>query len=278
GDLDVYLCHDSGPEVNGNLLLENDGAGGLAPATDQRGLDVVTFCMGISWGDVNADGLMDAYLSTMTEHYLLLRDPSGGYYDVSAASRVPSYIVDVGTMQMGWGTSFVDVENDGRMDLVLGTADFSAGEPESYPLWYLRQQENGRFEEVSIDFGLPQQTGARGLLTQDINGDGLVDFLLGDMARTPYLLLSDGCTAANWMEVTAPDGTEIVLESEGVVRAALATSDPGFSASGFPTAHFGLGSSESVDRITLRIPGGEVVVLEGPIEARRRLSWTPTTP
>ncbi len=278
GDMDSYLCHDSGPEVNGNLLLENDGSGGLEPATNQRGLDVVTFCMGVSWGDVNADGLMDAYLSTMTQHHLLLRDASGAYYDGAAAAGFPGYFMGEGTMQMGWGTALVDVDNDGRVDLVLGTSDFSAGTPMHYPVWLLLQQEDGTFEDASVSYGLPQQTGVRGLLAQDLNQDGVVDFLVGDMARTPYLLLSDGCTAANWMEVTAPDGTQVTMESAGTKRTALATYDPGFSATGPATVHFGLGETAVVDRITLHLPGGDTVVKEGPLEARRRLVWERVLP
>jgi len=277
GDLDAYLCHDNGPQLNGNVLLENDGAGGLESAANQRGLDVVTFCMGTSWGDVNNDGLLDAYLATMDEHYLMLRDPGGSYYEASNTAQFPTYVAGFGANQMGWGSSLVDIDNDGLVDLLLGTSDFSDGNPTPYPLWLLHQQSDGTFAEISESLGLPQNAGPRGVITQDLNQDGVVDFLVGDMFRSPYLFLSDGCTASNWLEVQAPDGTQVLVESGGVRRVALITTDPGYGASVLPKAHFGLGEADSIDRITLALPGGTEVALDGPIEPRRRLSWTPTS-
>ncbi len=266
GDLDLYICND-GPTDQPNRPLCNDG--GTFSACDARGADVATYCMGVSTGDMNADGRLDLYIGASGEHRLLI-DSAGGFYDDTAA-RIGLPFDDG---QMVWGSAMVDLNNDGRTDLLSANADFTMGDGR-WPLWAFLQQEDGHLAEVGESLGFPRQSGGRAVATADLNGDGVLDIVMGDMTRPPWLFVSQGCTAEGWLEVTAPPDTLVVVEADGITRAALTSRGPGYAASTPPIAHFGLGDAERIDRVTLRLPDGSEEILEGPLAPRRRLTFTP---
>ena len=114
------------------------------------------------------------------------------------------------------------------------------------------------------------------MLAQDWNGDGVVDLLLSDMGRTPWLFESAGCGAGAWVSVEAPSGAEVrVIVDGGQTRAALATREPTFSAVGPSIVHVGLGAAEQIERVEIRPLWGEPVTLVGPLSPRRHIRWSP---
>ncbi|MFT5682940.1 MAG: hypothetical protein ACI8RZ_003864 [Myxococcota bacterium] len=263
---DVHICND-GPngEPDRVLCASDDGFYDC----DTQGANVALFCMGTAIGDINRDGLLDLYLSASEGHALLLNSEQG-FYDATAAM----FSLEFDSDQMGWGAAIVDLNNDGLPDLLSANGDFSMRDGQ-WPLWAFLQSDDGQFTESGEQLGFPQLTGGRGVIVQDLNGDGVVDVLMGDMARPPWLLLSDGCTDASWITLAAPPQSIVTVEADGEKYTALITDDPGYGASAPATLHIGLGTKKSIDRIELQIPGYGPVHLEGPITPRRQLTWTP---
>jgi hypothetical protein len=269
GAPDVYVCNDHGQEIAPNRLFHNDGTGRLAPALDQLGLDLPQSCMGVAWGDADADGTLDAYLSVSSINYLLLGSDTG-FYDAAAANGLVGYPGP----RMAWGASFGDLDNDGREDLVAGTSCFRAPGMEPFSAFWWMQGDEGFVDEDDAR-GIALDSGSRGVVLRDLNGDGVLDAALGDALRSPWVYLSTGCTADAWVEVDGPPGSTVVVESEGVARAGLLAIDSGWASSAGAHLHIGLGDARTIDRITLTPPWGDPVVLEGPLAPRRRVSWEP---
>ena len=272
GILDVYVCNDQGASFGGNTLLLSDGSGNLTMA-DAPGLDVTTDCMGISHGDINQDGRLDTFLTALDRHWMLVADETGAY-DIALASMPP-----LQGAQMGWGSSMVDIDNDGRTDLIVATSEFSSLEPTGHPLLYLQQLEDGTFLEVGEWVGLPTEANTRAVLTRDLNDDGIVDILASDFASGPRLLLSNGCGTANWIEVDGPAGGVVTVQAGGRTWTQLLTHTPGWSVSVQPRVHVGIGEEDSIDLVTLTLPsadGPRTVALVGPLEPNQRLRWSDT--
>ena len=269
GILDLYACNDFGAEWGGNVLLTGTADGGFVLKPD-TGLEIAMHCMGVSAADFDADGQVELFI-TGTERSLLLQEIDGSWYDLSATLGMPAHVHE----QMGWGSSFVDIDNDGAVDLLVGTSDHAGMGALSFEWRYLHQ-EDGRLVERGADIGLPVAAGVRAVLTWDLNGDGVLDLLGADfMRQQPWVFLSTGCTADRWLAVDAPSATRVQVVAGGITREAVATDAPGFAASQPARAWFGLGGTETVDTIRLDIPGVGQAVLEGPIPARQVLRWTP---
>lgn len=270
GDTDIYACNDFGWEIRPNQVLTNDGSGALAPG-DARGADVATNCMSTSFGDLDGDGLLDLYVGGTNYQYVLL-DSAIGYIDYRASWGVPV----LSEPEMPWGTAVLDYDNDGRFDLLVSSSEHSyVQDNEAFAIHLYRQEGPGSWAAVDAEAGLPQQTSARGLLARDFNGDGVLDILAADMERSPWLLLSEGCTAASWLELRAPEGSIARVMAGGVLRTGLVTGHPGFGGYGPPSVHFGLGDADEVDWVTIEVPRVGTVALKGPIAARRRIEWSP---
>jgi hypothetical protein len=140
----------------------------------------------------------------------------------------------------------------------------------------LQQSTSGEWSEVGDDWGLPQETGSRGLIAHDLNEDGILDLLAADFERDPWVLLSDGCTSNNWVQVEAPTGTIVTAVAGDQRWMAIANRHQGFGSSQPPVAHIGLGEIEEVDYIHLQVPWYGEAWLVGPSTTRRRLAWSPT--
>lgn len=126
GDPDLYVVNDvrgdgDGGRTPGNLLLRNDGVGcGGICFTDvsvPAGADVRADGHGLAVADLEGDGDPDLLISNggwQTGPTLLLENRGGRFREVGRARAA-----NVG--EWAWGTGFVDVDLDGRLDAVLGT-------------------------------------------------------------------------------------------------------------------------------------------------------------
>ena len=263
-DLDIYMCNDFGENIAPNRWLYNDF--GEFYLDESRGSDVVAHCMGVSLADLDHNGYLDMYVAGNGNQFLLLGDESG-WYEAQAQWSMPSFI----SLQMPWGSQFLDYDNDGFLDLMVSTSDFAHAGSQLFPVWMLRQSSPGTFTEVGKELGLPQEAGGRGVIAHDINRDGLLDFLIADAFGDPWMFLSQGCTQENWLEINAPSGSIVRVQAGGKEWLMVASSDPGFAVYQPSTIHIGLGAITQVDQIDVSIPYVGTAQLFGPISVRRRL-------
>lgn len=267
GNQDAYLCNDMGAEVAPNRLFLGDGTT-LVPHSGE-GLDQRLSCMGTSWGDIDGDGTLELYIAESVHHLLMKSDDAGNWYDIANSMGLST--TPFGPHTMSWGSTIADFDNDTQMELVDGIGDFWTLDQEpNAPVWFERDSD-GQFQDISQSRGLPTAANARGILAQDINRDGLLDLIMGDANRSPWIFLSAGCSEDNWMEISAPIGSEVKIEAGDHIFAARIDTESGWASSGPATAHIGLGSLQSVDRVILTLSNGDERVLEGPLSTRRRL-------
>jgi len=140
GDPDAYVANDFAP----NFMFENDG-GVFVDVTRETNAEDVGFGMGISWGDYDRDGDQDAYVSNMyskagnrilksidglNETFLrmaagnsLLELKNGSFERVSSIEGPGMHVEMAG---WSWGSQFVDVDNDGWLDLYALSGHYTA--------------------------------------------------------------------------------------------------------------------------------------------------------
>jgi hypothetical protein len=270
GHLDATVCNDMGNIAAPNRVFLGDGALGLTPR-EGDGLDLRLSCMGLSWGDTDADGALELFVAESRAHYLLDHEGDGAWYATAAAEGL---VARFGPRDMVWGSTLEDFDNDGRMELFAANGDFWIADAVPHRSWWYAFSPDGPAEDILDTRGFPEAH-ARGVLARDLDGDGLPDLVVSDSHRTPHVLMSDGCTADAWLEVDAPPGSEVVVEADGVRRAARVDTESGWATAGDARAHVGLGDAGSVERVTVTFPGGVTDVLEGPFTPRRRITVRP---
>jgi len=141
GDMDVYLANDFAP----HNLLRNDGNGHFTDVTEETGTADLGFGMGASWGDYDNDGRQDLYTTNMystagrriTEEMgemaaemapmargnSLFRNLSPRFAKVSGLEPPALTVERAG---WGWGSQFVDVDNDGYLDIYALSGYYTA--------------------------------------------------------------------------------------------------------------------------------------------------------
>ena len=137
--------------------------------------------MGVACGDANGDGRPDlAVTNFYDELTTLYRNMGHGFFaDTSAASgtTIPSRYL------LGFGTSFLDYDNDGHLDLATANGHVNDSRPlypYAMPTLLLAGIESGRFVDALTAAGQPFSTPrvGRGLAAGDLDNDGNVDFLI----------------------------------------------------------------------------------------------------
>ncbi len=144
GDQDVYLAND----YAANAMLRNEGGGRFVDATLETGTADIGFGMGASFGDYDRDGRQDLYVTNMfskagrrvtqlagdigspfapmAQGNTLFRNLPGGFEPVSGLAPPKLQVARAG---WGWGGQFVDVDNDGYLDIYT-LAGFVTAPPE----------------------------------------------------------------------------------------------------------------------------------------------------
>ncbi len=266
GDQDVYIANDLGMNYGTSTLLRSEG-GGLVDATEDCFCEVPTAAKGIDIGDYNRDGRPDLYVTGTPLVTLLSQAADGAWVDVSATTEA-SQLQGEAT---AWGGGFLDYDNDGYLDILSAQGDRwnEGNENARYDVaLQLLRQVDGIFVDTAAEVGLTAAGSFRAALAVELNGDGVQDLVVSQMDGRAYLYLSQGCTSAGWIDIEAPLGSVVSVQTGETVQTDWVRRDAGYLASRVAPLHFGLGEVRAVDAIRVRTPKGEVVV-EGPIEARR---------
>ena len=276
---DVYIVNElavdptkSETRPEGNFFLRNVD-GNLELANEDCLCSVRHDGMGAGLGDFNRDGRPDLMLAATGANLLLQQLEDQTYVEVAQATGADT--LDGTIASMAWGAIFVDFDNDGLQDIAVTEGD----------LWHIntenpiikdmafnvvRQVEPGRFE-LANEHGFGQMGSWRTVVAADHNSDGVLDFIVSDVEHRPLLLLSDGCTADNWIQVEAPHGSRIDISAGDETWTGWANTASSFGGAVEPVAHFGLGEVDTIDGIVVQRPDGVILRYEESIEARRRV-------
>jgi len=195
-------------------LYRNDGKGRFEDVTKEAGLDRTFYGQGAAIGDYDNDGDLDVYITAISRGYLFRNDGKGRFEDVTEAANAKG--------PNGWltGAAFLDVENDGDLDLFIGnyvtwTPEIDKaqgfqlsglgrayGPPTEFngSLCALLRNDGGRFSDVSETSGVQVRTPDQkvplgkslGVAPFDIDGDGLVDVAVSNDTVQNFLFHNKG--------------------------------------------------------------------------------------
>ena len=148
GDPDLYCANDLAPDN----LFRNEGDGNFVDVTNDAGLTTMGFAMGASWGDYDEDGRTDLYITNMyskagrritgqidgiDERIVagalgnwLYRNTGETFEKTSGSSDGQLQVEAAG---WGWGSQFVDVDNDGRLDIYAPNGYYTAADEIAVP-------------------------------------------------------------------------------------------------------------------------------------------------
>lgn len=279
GRIDLFVANDSMPQ----FLFRNAGAGVFAEVALEAGVayddDGRTFAgMGTDAEDYDGDGWPDIIVTTLSlERYALFRAVGKGRFEYASH---PSG-VGAGTLQnSGWGTKFVDFDNDGRRDLfaaqshVLDTVSRARqGFDYLQPPLMLRN-EGPSFSDVSASLGpaFAHPAAGRGAALADLDDDGDVDIVIANLDGRPTLLRNDGGNANHWLTVSL-HGTRSnrqgigaivsVVDEHGVTQSGICSTTSSYQSASDNRVHFGLADAKTAQRVEVRWPSGAVQVLTG---------------
>lgn len=282
---DILIANDAKP----NSLWINGRDGTFRNEAGRRGIAYNAMGgadanMGIATGDVDGDGLLDIFITHLTEenNALWKQGPRGLFQESTAAAG----LANTAWRGTGFGTVFADFDQDGFSDLAIVNGRVRRGGqtggmaqqiiPELGPHWSAygdRNQlfanvGNGTFRDVSPGnapfCGTPVV--GRGLACGDIDGDGAMDLLVTAVATPARLYRNVAPRRGHWLMVRAMDpalggrdayGAEVSVQAGG--RRQVSWINPGYSyaCSNDPRAHFGLGQAGRVDAITVLWPDGK---------------------
>ncbi len=275
GRLNLIVANDTdgnGYFVNetenlGEPPLFREGAMGSGLAFDRDGLTQA--CMGIAAGDVNADGLIDLFVTNYHDeaNTLYLQQPGSLFRDASqeAGLREPSLPM------LGFGTQFLDGELDGHPDLIVTNGHVGDYRNDGIPYHmrpqYFRNLGAGRFVELSADSLGPyfqQVFLGRGLARLDWNRDGREDVVVSHLDAPVALLTNRTSDAGHCLAIRLKGvagsrdaiGTTVRLASDDQTWSRQLTAGDGYQASNQRQLIFGLGACDRVDELIVQWPSG----------------------
>lgn len=212
GDLDLYLVQadrpplaEGGPGESDRLYLNESKGDKLKfiDATAAYQLKAFSYGMGVAVADVDADGLLDVYVTNFGPNQLWRNTGKGTFEDFSAAS---------GTHDSSWSTSasFFHMDQDGLPDLYVanyvrysqqlhkrcrneaGVVDYcgpSSFEDATDRLY--KNLGNGRFKDVTEEMGIQKGLGASlGVVAGDFDRNGSMDLFVACDADPNLLWLN----------------------------------------------------------------------------------------
>ena len=275
GRIDLYVANDGSANSlwlnEGDLRFIDDAFLAGAAVNADGGMEAG---MGVDAGDYNRSGAEDLFITHMRRetNTLYRNDGQGWFTDVTSASGLGAPSLP----STGFGTAWVDLDNDGWLDLVAINGAVvveedlvAAGDPFPYhqPDQLFLNQGNGRFVDVSRRAGPALQAShvGRGLAVGDINNNGRTDLVIVNINGPARVLLNRKAAGRHWLglELTDADGrralTQTVAwlqEEDDLALRRRSRADGSYASANDPRVLFGLGNDDRPRSVEVHWPNG----------------------
>ena len=277
GKLDAYIADDSTP----NLFYRNDGSKfaevGLESGTAVSGDGSEQGSMGVAVGDYNHTGRFSIFVTNFADEYNTLYRNDGEYNftDVSFAAKV----AQTSRPFVGWGAGFFDLDNDGWLDLLVvnghvypQVSEFLSGAKYRQPKILHVNNGDGSFCDGTNQGGaaLSEMRASRGAAFGDLDNDGQIDAVVGELDGSPMVLHNEGDKSNHWitLELSATKGSPLAIGAKvkvttgSVVQTEEVRSGTSYLSQSDLRVHFGLGKATKADSIEIRWTDGKTETLK----------------
>lgn len=234
--------------------------------------------MGIDAADFDNDGWPDVLITTLSnETYPLYRNNGDLSFTWVTNS---SSLGQITILYSGWGTRFIDADNDGLRDAfvaqshVLDTIEKTTSYLKYKQTPLLVRNTGKGFVNVSLTAGpaFSAPIAARGAAFGDLNNDGQIDIVINVLNNGPIVLRNDG-TKNNWMGVRLVGsksnrlgiGARLTVIDNSDRRQIFDVSTAGsYLSSSDARTIVGLGRATAVKRIEINWPSGLKQTISNP--------------
>ncbi len=279
-DQDLLIANDFGAWVAPNALFQNCfPKDTFLNKSQQTGMDLEIYGMGISAGDFDNDMDLDYYITNIGANALLENQGNGQFIDKAIEYGVADIFGSDSLFTVGWGTAFFDADNDTDLDLYVVNGFVPAApfitNGKAIPNRMFENDGGAGFNQIPFAKTTDSPQRGRGLAYADIDQDGDLDFIVVNVNRqaTPdtiqkvQLFRNDSPLANNWLQiklkgkVSNPDayGAKVLLKAND--RWYFQEANGGFGSHASQHScivHFGLGKANQVDSLTIIWPGGAI--------------------
>jgi hypothetical protein len=276
---DLFVANDAGP----NYLYHNKGDGTFEDVSLLSGTAVdangkAKGSMGVDFADFLHTGWLSLFVTeyNFQSDTLFLNEGPKEFTDITGKTGIaqPTY------PYVGWGTAFVDMDNDGWPDIFIANghvfpqADNVKGlAPYREPVFLFRNNRDRTFEDVTKLSGLDKLPvlSRRGAAFGDVNNDGKIDILILNMDGPPTLLMNRTESADHSVlfqlvgtkSNKSAIGARVRVTARELVQFDEVRGGGSYLSQNDPRLHFGLGSHGVMDRVEVTWLGGKTEEFTG---------------
>lgn len=256
----------------------NNRDGTFTNWTEESGTGKDRNGMGSAILDFNNDGRIDWYVTAIwwDDHPLGINGGNRLYRNKGGHEfKDKPREAGVNNGGWGWGTTAFDVDHDGYTDILETNgwreAPFEWIDENCYLFYNLG---NGNFTDIALTSGIDNRKQGRGLVHMDYDRDGDMDLIIFSNHSELMLCRNEQVSSDHhWLKIKLdtsqhaglpPNGrqTKITLEADGHFQSTYVDGGCTYLSQSETTAHFGVGTSTTIDEVRIHWADGFQTVLE----------------
>lgn len=261
---DLLVINDKSKQ---NRLYLNNGDGTFDDISESSGMNTIMDAMTTTCADFNQDGYLDVFItnSNVTNNaelgtQLFAGGPNNTFTEVAAQHGL--HLTDVFT----WGANWMDIDNDGDLDLYIAEAKPLDPNLDDHLFVNLGAESGFQFVENNALIEGAINVDSFSISSGDPNNDGYVDFCVSTNQGDPFRYFVNQGGENHYLKVNLTGvssnsmgvGSWISCYSEGAVQTSYTFCGENYLGQNSYTKIFGLHGSEKADSLIVEWPSGVI--------------------